>query len=407
VSLNLYRRHRRECKAGHPEDHFSSEFDERKKSWRRCQCAIVVSGTLNRKFRRQSTGQWEWDHARASAAALESAGTWEGAITPKPHVIPEPAPRRITIEHASKTFVVEFQEAAAPATQKKYRLMLTRLRQFSEQHGYVMIDQWQPSDVREFRTSWGICPQTAARRMSMLKAFFEYCLSNEWITRNPAKAVKNPKTRDSADKRNEQKLPFTDDEIRRMYDACPRYASEARYRYKWRGDDLADFISLSIYTGLRISDVALFRIDRLQPNGEIFLRTTKGGTHVCTWVPQWLQDRIRARAKQHGANIFGDHTTKDLDVITDLWRRKLNRLWDMCGPWTHEPTPHRFRHTFARILLQKPGVTVRDVAELLGNTEDMVRKRYSAWVRERQDRVTKILQEAFDERPRPRIVSIR
>jgi len=57
--------------------------------------------------------------------------------------------------------------------------------------------------------------------------------------------------------------------------------------------------------------------------------------------------------------------------------------------------------------LQKPGVTVRDVAELLGNTEDMIRKHYGAWVPERQARLTKILKEAFENKPRPRLVPIR
>ena len=46
--------------------------------------------------------------------------------------------------------------------------------------------------------------------------------------------------------------------------------------------------------------------------------------------------------------------------------------------------------------MQKPGVTVRDVAELLGNTEDMIRKHYGAWVPERQARLTKILKEAIE-----------
>ena len=140
--------------------------------------------------------------------------------------------------------------------------------------------------------------------------------------------------------------------------------------------------------------------------GEIRLRTTKAGTHVYTWVPQWLQDRIRARAKVHGELIFGSHTTTDLDVITEGWRRKLQKVWKLCGNWKVEPTPHRFRHTFARILLQKPGVTIRDVAELLGNTEEMIRKHYGAWVPERQERLTRILREAFDDKPKPRLVAI-
>jgi len=39
-------------------------------------------------------------------------------------------------------------------------------------------------------------------------------------------------------------------------------------------------------------------------------------------VPQWLQDRIRERAKKHGPRLFGGHTTKSLDVITELWRKE-------------------------------------------------------------------------------------
>jgi hypothetical protein len=93
-----------------------------------------------------------------------------------------------------------------------------------------------------------------------------------------------------------------------MYDACPNYGTSPKH--KWPGEDVADFISLSTYTGLRISDVALFQIDRLSKNGEIRLRTTRAGTHVNTWVPQWLQERIRERAKIHGDFIFGSHATK-------------------------------------------------------------------------------------------------
>ena len=55
-----------------------------------------------------------------------------------------------------------------------------------------MLDQWGPIDVREFRAIWTVSPQTAAKNMSTVKSFFEFCLSNEWIARNPARLVKNP-----------------------------------------------------------------------------------------------------------------------------------------------------------------------------------------------------------------------
>jgi hypothetical protein len=45
------------------------------------------------------------------------------------------------------------------------------------------------------------------------------------------------------------------------------------------------------------------------------------------------------------------------------------------------------------------------VAELLGNTEEIVRKHYAAWVPERQARITKLLQEAFEGKPKPKLVA--
>jgi integrase len=226
----------------------------------------------------------------------------------------------------------------------------------------VLIEQWGPVDVRAFRDTWKVSVPTANRDMSVVRAFFDFCLSNEWLDRNPSKHVKNPRGKASADGSGEQKLPFTDDELRRMYDICEtRYGKMEikwdrgthsqsaeglvnSYRYSWTGRDLTDFISVSVYTGLRISDVATFHINRLRPNGEVWVRTTKGGTDVCTWVPEWLQQVIRRRSLEIGALIFGEHETEDLNVITDIWRRKLNRLWRMCGTWEAKPHPHRFRH---------------------------------------------------------------
>jgi integrase len=417
MALSLYRRHRRECKAGHQEELHTSEFDERKKGWKRCECPIFASGTLSGKQRRQRTGAWEWDAARSIAAEWERAGSWSG-IKPEPPTpsIPVSQPERITVERAVQIFLDERSEAVATGTHRKARYLLNAFKRFSDSKGYVVLDQWQTIDVREFRSSWKVAHNSAAKYMEIVKAFFEFSASNGWIASNPAKPIKGTKGK-SGDNAKER-IPFTDDEITRMFEACekqygkppikwardvhhrPAFGDTARYQYRWTGQDLADFIAVSIYTGLRISDVATFHIDRLHDGGECHVRTTKTGRKVSTWIPEWLQNRIHARVADHGPLIFGTHSTKDINVITDLWRRKLNRLWELCGPWKEKPTPHRFRHTFARILLQKPGVTVRDVAELLGDTEEIVLRHYGAWVPERQARLTKILQEAFEGKPK-------
>ena len=406
MAINLYRRHRPDCEAGHPEESRSGEFEERKKSWRRCACAIFASGTLAGKFKRKSTGQTDWERARNLASSWDSWGTESPALIAEaiPSVI---SPAKVTIERAVNGFQATHAESSAFTTQRMYRYLMNRFVKFSESRGYVLLDQWGPMDVREFRTSWGVAANTATKNMTIVKSFFEFAVSNEWLDRNPARLVKELRSR--TEKHSKERTPFSDEELAHMFEACETKYGKTKddFRYRWGGQDLSDFIAVSVYTGLRISDVCTFHIDRLLESGECHIRTTKNGKKVYTWIPTWLQKRIRERVKIHGPLIFGSHKTTDICVVTDVWRRKLLRLWNLCGPWPERPSPHRFRHTFARILLEKANVTVRDVAELLGNTEEIVRKHYAAWVPERQARLTKVLQEAFEEKPKPKLVSLR
>src|SRR5262245_31670382 len=115
MALALYRRHRRGCKGGHPEELRPSEDDERKKGWSRGECPIFVSGSLGKTFRRQNTGRWEWANAKAVAEQLEKAGNWNGAPS-VPTTVPTepPSPPRITIERAINAFAADFGEHAAP-----------------------------------------------------------------------------------------------------------------------------------------------------------------------------------------------------------------------------------------------------------------------------------------------------
>ena len=106
----------------------------------------------------------------------------------------------------------------------------------------------------------------------------------------------------------------------------------------------------------------------------------------------------------HGNRPFIVGRSRRLESLTNVWRRRIAQAFAAAGEFEQTPTPHRFRHTFARILLEK-GVSVADVAELMGDDEETVRISYSAWVPERQNRLTAILRDAFSERPK--LVGIR
>lgn len=439
--LNLLRRHHAACAAKRPIDSYTSEVEERRHGFKRCECRIYAHGTLNGVSKKFATKVRDWNLAREIIAPFLAAGSWDvtGAPTPPPSPKREQGPTnsaasdfapgtkpRMPIPEAVKSCLKDVEDAgSAKATIKNYREILAQLQRFSDELGLRFLDEWKPAIVRQFRNSWEVMQSTRRKKMSILKPFFELFVEDEVIDSNPARirTRRNRAVRKGEDEQSQPRNPYTDVEIERMREACANYGVATRrwprtgetdtghkgrlldigayreYHRKWTGEDLRDFIDVSRHTGLRIVDVATFHVDRLKPNGEVKVRPQKNGNWVCVWVPEWVQETIRRRAAIHGSLIFGKHATSDLNTITDQWRRKLNKLWESCGPWEQKPVHHRFRHTFVRVLLEH-GMSPKDVADLVGDTERTIERHYSQWMPERQKHLTSRLREAFGEKPR-------
>ena len=154
MALSLYRRHRRDCKAGHSEELRSGEFDERKKAWKRCSCPIFASGTLAGTHRRQTTGQWEWSDAKAVAAEWEAAKGWD--THPKEIAPPASAKKeRITVQQATGDYLARCSNRGIEAsTLSKYRTFIKQLHAYCDKRGYVMLDQLTVGDMDRFYASW-------------------------------------------------------------------------------------------------------------------------------------------------------------------------------------------------------------------------------------------------------------
>ena len=423
MALALYRRHRRDCKAGHPEESRTSEYDERKKGWKRCECPVFLSGTLQGRFKRHNSGQWEWESAKAIAGQFEVAGSWTGLSehsAPAAHQSVETPhdsqPPRIAIADAIQVFLTHREGAKiAAATLRKYRTFTKQLADFAQARGYVMLDQFTSADIDVFYASWKLGARAKGKALGRLRSFFRFCAKRKWVPvdATDSKSI-GPVSSDLKPpigaNRVANKAPYTDEELQRIIDACDRlgtvkWSNGLEQEQTYSGEDLKDFIWLMTYTGLRISDAGLFNMNRLKGN-EVFLRAKKNGGEVFAFIPDWLRDRLNERAKRFGSRPFVVGRSDRLETVTDMWRRKIGKVFELAGEFDETPTPHRLRHTFARILLQR-GVPVADVADLLGDDEKTVREHYSRWVPERQARLTKILKDAFDDKPRPKLVAIR
>jgi integrase len=150
-----------------------------------------------------------------------------------------------------------------------------KLQSFADERGYVMLDQFISTDMDVFYASWNLGVRTKGKALGTLRGFFRFCMNREWLTKSPVTSDLKPPLGAS---RVANKVPFTDEELERIIQACDRL-NRVTWRNGlgtgvWTGEDVKDFIWVLVYTGLRISDTALFDMSRLRGN-EVFLRAKK------------------------------------------------------------------------------------------------------------------------------------
>jgi integrase len=194
-------------------------------------------------------------------------------------------------------------------------------------------------------------------------------VENGWLQHSPAKPLKSPKVDES------DVVPFTEDEVERILEACRAYQGPNRER-------LVVLTLLMLATGLAIGDASTIsksRIHKSHQRYSVELRRAKTGVAVSCPIPDDLAKSILALSSD---TPFWSGKS-DLEDITKNWRKIFGRVFKAACVDGH---PHQFRHTFAKRLLSK-GVPVGYVASVLGDSEIVVRKHYSKWVKERQNPV--------------------
>jgi len=346
--LTLYRRHIRGC------PHARERFYKRCKA-----CPVWVQGVLKGRSIRRSLHTASWERAEADIRAIDAPGPIE-------------ADRGIL--EAYEAFYKECGRRVASATLRKYRYLEEQLQQFCGRAGIEFLKQFTVQHVRNFRSTWTESPRSANKKLERLRAFFNFCVENEWTHRNPAKLVKLDKVKDLPT------LPFTDDEMDRILAA----AGECR-----------GFILTLRYTGMRISDAALLRADSVK--GErIHLYMAKTGVPVYIPIPEFLARELAALRPRGGYLFLRGESTR-LDTATDLWRRRLAKVFTRAG--ISGGHPHRFRDTFAVSLLER-GVPIEVVSKLLGHASIRVTERhYAPWVQSLQNRLEAEVKKAWDAKP--------
>jgi integrase len=321
-----------------------------------------------------------------------------GSISSQERTLSE-AVERFLFSHGSMDPARGFHGDIEYATFRKYRCTLGLLRAFCERHRMTLLSNLTIDSLEDYHRSRRIGPVTWKVELQTLRTFFGYCVSRKWLTSNPAKELKPPRNL----KPNEV-VPYTLKEESRILAACDQIGGGRYHRSGARYEQLRAraMIMLLRHTALRISDVATLRRDAIswdeeQDTWRILVRTQKNGEAVYLPIPENLKVVLDAlplprNAPQDCPYYFWNGYTLRRAAV-GIAERTLASVFKKSG--VKNAHAHRYRHTLATRLLGE-GASFQTVADILGNTAEIVRKHYGKWSKGRQANIDRLMMAHFD-----------
>jgi len=398
--LNLYRRHRAAC---------SKNGTRTQDCPSKPKCPVHFEGVdgTGRRHRPQSlkdpssgSGVRDWNRAVEIIRELELPTPVTAAQKPQ-----------VNLAEAIASFI-SFKARRSPDVKRKARLILGRLQAFAEARHKLSVADVTFTDLVEFRAGWTDALTTQRRNQEVVKGFFRFCVKSDFIGRNPSTDLDSiPEGRPKTD-------PFTRDELERIFAATGRLTDE----YGRSGQPIAAqtraFVLVMRYTGMSIGDTAKLEKSDVQGN-RIRTHRKKTGEDVFSVVPPFVIDAIKAAP--HDSEQYYFWTGRgELHTRASKWGNRLQRLFVLADVRTvvterklrsggklkdeaetlkvSKATPHMFRHTLVRDLLER-GTPMEEIAELLGNSMKVVEKYYSKWDVRRQARLEKRLEDLWANDP--------
>jgi site-specific recombinase XerD len=340
----------------------------------KCNCPLWGDGYINgRRVFRQSLGTRDIARARKKAVAMEASD----------EKVYKPVHEAVTAFLAHCT-----TEGLQDTSIKKYRNALGKLAEFCEKEEIDSLDEVETEKLDRFRSGRGIAQITAAKELEILRVFFGFCADRNWTRENPAKKIKMPRNL----KPNEV-VPFSLSEVAAIVKACDRVGTRQYERLRAR----AMILTLR-YTALRIGDVSMLARNRISRDGDqwrIFLRTEKSGHAVFLPLPPDLKaalDNVPPPISNIDSRYFfwnGVGKPKTHKAHIDRCLRAVFKESGVQGAHAH-----RFRHTLATELLGR-GASFEEVADILGNSPEIVRKHYGKWSVARQSRIDELMERVY------------
>jgi site-specific recombinase XerD len=369
MTVTVYARHSTKC---------SKSRERNAGQHKRCKCPLWLRWGKRGK---KSAKTRSWDITTKAARKLE-----EELELAANGIEPPKKPDHITIEAAADLYLGDMAQRGIKDSSKARR-MLARLRDYANARQIMLLKDVTARLLTEWRSTWKFKAKSGspAVHWSVVKTFFKWAFCTDLVPTDPSAKLK------SLPSGQNQVMPLTKDEMDRLINAVNNcFDNEIAYRVK-------TFILLQRWSGLACMDAATLRRDALNDNNNLTRGRNKTGTEVFVPLPPALAEMLRTLPNDHPDYFFWNPDRMKKTSIVAMFGDWLRTVFDKAGVphGRQEMLSHRFRHTFAVEMLLA-GVPIERVSVLLGHkTIRTTEKYYSAWVKERQQKLEAEVKDAW------------
>lgn len=229
------------------------------------------------------------------------------------------------------------------------------------------IDHLVSKNNSKNKSSDKIAVRTVARRLSALRQFYKFLVSESMREDDPTSTIESPK--------QGRVLPkvLSEDEVMNLIEtaAAPSTAESAR---------LVTLLEMIYSSGLRVSELVGLPISAIQENEEFLMIEGKGGRERIVPLSDAARKALRDYMAVRDQFISPEDTGSQAmwlfpsrtSVAGHLTRQRFAQLLkDLARAANMEPgkvSPHVLRHAFATHLL-KNGADLRSVQKMLGHAD--------------------------------------
>jgi len=256
------------------------------------------------------------------------------------------------------------ERGASVNTLEAYRRDLADFATFLARRGRP-VEAADAKNIRDYLAGLagrGRAPATRARRLSVIRQFFEFLFAEGVRDDDPAGAIDAPK----------------------LGQPLPKYLSEAEVEALIgaaggggrQGKRLAALVEVLYATGLRVSELAGLPLSAISRDGQMLLVRGKGdkerlvplGDPARDAIGRYLEVRGEFIAKGLSSNFLFPSAARSGHITRALVAGKLKQLAVNAGIDPARVSPHVMRHSFASHLLAH-GADLRSLQQMLGHAD--------------------------------------